>query len=237
MLISLNVSTVGAIPAMEFTQYANYKKLCLWIKRAQEQITHLANVISNQIKMIDDMKRQALMIPDIIYFNTATTVADMAKVIRQSQMVVSSLSNFDEQFNMKIDRYKNSLKRNIKRLSFSQYYGELNKDNMKAIKGVLKLINAQNLNFQDYEQVKSKIRDMCENSDSRNKLLQANSILRDHQIGLLENLNNTITAQANMEATLNITQNQIEEQRQKVRAKFYKSKASEMIRGNGVPFP
>ncbi len=224
------------IPATEETQLLNFGGICEIISEAKTQVTRLTRIANQNIQMIDDFKRQAMLAPDLIWSDTSAAISEILNIKRKAEGLVYSISNFDDEFKNKFKGYKNWIKTQ-KNMDFSKQYQTWSNSYQKSAKNCLMQSNAKFEIEDDARQTLAKLKETFYKAGGRNEILQTTTMMEKHSMEQMDQLKEIVAAQAHMQATYQLNEKDREDAAQAFKDTFYSQSNNRPIIGNGVPFP
>jgi P-type conjugative transfer protein TrbJ len=178
--------------ATEFTQILNNIELVKMV--AQE-----AQEIENQLKMLEDMVRNTLALPEAVWGNTLGALMRLADVVRQGQALAYSLSNLDQEFRNRFKDYPSYLTHQYGVGELSAKYRQWSTETLDTVRASLDAVHLQAEDFTDEEATLRQLQHFSETASGRMQALQAGNQIAAQQVRQTQLLRQLMMTQMQMQ--------------------------------------
>jgi P-type conjugative transfer protein TrbJ len=175
--------------ATEFTQIANNSELIM-------QVSQLAEQISQQIQMVQDMIHNTLNLPKKLLGNVTGMITTVMNAYNRAQGILNRLSNLDEEFYNKFYSTVSDLSNPsgwVK--NYSSEYFKLSEGMEKEAKHTVESLKISADDITDSGKLLEKLADNASSADGRNAILQAGNEFLGFMGGELVKVRSLLTEQ------------------------------------------
>lgn len=211
--------------ATEWTQLANNAQLVdllkssgLQVDNQLTQITQLAEQISNQLKIYQNMLQNTAKLPNQIWGDIAGDLSRLRDIVAEGQGIAFSMGNGDDILRQRFRSYA-ELKTDTE--SFSSTYQSWSDTNRDTIAGTLKAAALTAETFDTEEGTMDALRSMSETADGQMKALQVGHQLAAEQVAQMQKLRGLVSQQMTMMGTWLQSEQTARDLAQKRREEFF----------------
>jgi P-type conjugative transfer protein TrbJ len=178
--------------ATEVTQLLNNAELI-------EMVAQQAEEIANQLRMIEDMVRNTLALPNHVWGDTLGRLARLAQVVRDGQALAYSLSNLDQEFRNRYKDYSFYLTRQLGTGDLSSKYRQWSTETLDTVRVSLDAVHLQAEHFADEEATMQQLQRMSETAGGRMQAIQAGNQIAAQQVRQIQLLRQLMMTQMQMQ--------------------------------------
>ena len=174
------VAEAGAF-ASEVTQVLNHGQLVMQYIRQGKQLT-------NEIKMYEDMLRNAKMMPNQVFGPISTDINALAGIVQGGRALAYSLGNLDQLFRQTYTGYGYTAG------AWYPSYKAWSQTSLDTTLGALRAAGLQGQQLQSEQAVLNSLRGMAQSSDGRMQALQVLGQISEQQVQQLMKLRELMLA-------------------------------------------
>jgi len=178
--------------ATEFTQILNHLELIAMVAKQAEEI-------ANELKMLEDMARNTLTLPEAIWGHTVDTLMRLAAVVRQGQALAYTMSNLDQEFRSRFHDYGAYLSSRLGASAFSAKYRAWSTETLDTVRASLDAVHLQAEDFTDEEATLQAIERFSETAAGRLQAIQAGNQIAAQQVRQIQLLRQLMMTQMQMQ--------------------------------------
>jgi P-type conjugative transfer protein TrbJ len=178
--------------ATELTQILNHIELIAMVAKQAEEI-------ANELKMLEDMARNTLALPEAIWGHTVDTLMRLAAVVRQGQALAYAMSNLDQEFRSRFHDYGAYLSSRLGAGAFSAKYRAWSTETLDTIRASLDAVHLQAEDFTDEEATLQALQHFSETAAGRLQAIQAGNQIAAQQVRQIQLLRQLMMTQMQMQ--------------------------------------
>jgi P-type conjugative transfer protein TrbJ len=186
--------------AHEITQIANNLQLIGIQLKEIDQLSRLAQQISNQQRMIDHMATQAKHLSQSDWGRAFSDLQRLNDVVRQGRALAYSYGSLDQMMRRTYPGYDTYTQAVLNRDTFEVRLSDWNRTTMDTMQGSLQAAQLQASQFDTEESTMQTLQDLSQSAVGRMQAIQAGNQIAAQQVRQTQKLRQLVMAQMGMQA-------------------------------------